>query len=211
MSSSNGTSARGFRNGNNGSNSGGKGRSTVKITPDEAKYSQEEFLNPESDDKGMWVSLVCRCTPLIQRDLQVIRDAKRFPYQTIPDILRHAVIRHIQWCHQLEENMPKHFLAGLNAVNEVIRDAEMMSSIQQTFTRLDNMIQTYLAAGDEVEGVRLLTSARSQMVKIPDCRWKQQFLAEFTAKYTRYLSPGAGVEGGPVTRTNVVPMRASGF
>jgi hypothetical protein len=184
----------------------GKGGS-VPFSAEDFKYSLEEFLSSGHDDHGQSVRLFFRCPPQLERALEVILHARAFPYATVTDIIRHGVIRHAEWLHRLEPAMPRHFLSGLNAINEICRDAEMLSNIQQTFSKVDALIEGYLAKGEILEAQRLLSSARGQMAKLPDSRWKREFTERFTRKYARHITGGAGAGAG-VGMGNETPATA---
>ena len=159
--------------------------------PESFKYSLDEFLTSGHDDHGQSVRLFFRCPPALERVLEVLRDSHRFPYSTIPDIIRHGVIRHAEWLHRLEPDMPRHFLSGLHAIDEVCRDTEMLTKLQQTFAKVDRMVESALVRGDNTEAQRLLSVCRSQMLKLPESRWKRDFLEQFARKYARYLPTSA--------------------
>ena len=127
---------------------------------------------------------------MMERDLEIVRDSRRFPYKTVSDIVRHAVYRHIHWLHALEQEIPRHFLTGLEIVMEVMRDHELQAGMEQTFERLDRMIDSALAAQDASEAQRLLTLTRSKIAKLQDSRWRKRWLDKFSRKYSHYLQPG---------------------
>lgn len=181
----------------------------INFSDEDLRHTAEEFLCPGQDDKGVSHRLHFRVTPITERALEVLRDSKRFPYKTVSDIVRHAVMRHIAWLHLIEPTVPKHFLAGLTAVNEVVRDSEIMAAVSETFRKLDATIELHIAAGDEPEAIRVLSMARSQIVKVPDCRWKRNFLNQFSTKYAKLLSvpTGTGTSADGEGAGNVVAIR----
>ncbi len=199
----NGRSRPNNQNGSgSGSGSGRGGAVPITFTEEDFQYSVEEFLCPGQDDRGTSHRLHFRVTPVTERALEVLRDSKRFPYKTVSDIVRHAVARHVAWLHQLETTIPKHFLAGLTAVDEVVRDSEIMTAVSETFRKLDANIQAHQSVGDDAEAIRVLSMARSQIAKIPDCRWKRNFLIQFSTKYAALLSGGIG-KPSTTTTTNL--------
>ncbi len=176
--------------------------STIPFSAEDFKYRADEFLTSGHDDHGQSVRLFFRCPPALERSLEVVRDSHLFPYSTLTDIIRHAVVRHMEWLHHLESTMPRHFLGGLSAINELCRDAEMITSMQGTFTKVDGLIQSYLASGDMVEAQRLLSTTRGQLSKLPDSRWKREFTEHFSRKYSRHITSANSslpVAPGPVS------------
>lgn len=124
----------------------------------------------------------------MQRQLEVLRDSHRFPYETISDILRHAVVRHLEWLQAMEPDIPRHILNGLHAVNEVVRDSDMRIRIEETFTSLDRLILRRLDEGDRMEALRLMSVARSRITGMPESLWKSKWVESFNRKYASYLT-----------------------
>ena len=165
-----------------------KGKPVPKFTAGDFEYDINEFLCAGQDDRGNSMRLFFRCPPLMERDLEVLRDSKRFPYRTVSDIVRHAVYRHIHWLHALEREIPQHFMSGLDGVMEVTRDHEMRAGMESTFQKLDQMIDAALAVADTMEALRLMTTARNKIVKLPDTRWKKRWLEKFSRKYGHHFT-----------------------
>jgi hypothetical protein len=172
-------------------------RRTMPLTEEDLRYDFNEFLCPGSDDKGMSVRLFFRCPPQMERALEVLRDSKIWPYKTVSDIVRHAVVRHIERLHAMEPTVPRHFLSGLKAVVEVVKDAEINTMAQSTFGKMDSLIDRYVLTGDMEEAIRLMTLAKSQMNKMPNNRWKREWLKNFTKKYSRHLGAPTVDEAEP--------------
>jgi hypothetical protein len=157
----------------------------------------------------MSIRLFFRCAPILERDLEILRDSKRFPYKTVSDIIRHAVTRHVQWLHRLEEDIPRHYMIGMEAVMEVMRDAEIRGQMAATFQRLDQMVDMALGAGDGQEAMRLMTATRSKVAALPDSRWKRQWLDKFSNKYGKYFGVGV-VQSAPLPGPGTDPESDGG-
>lgn len=165
----------------------------VRFSDQEMQYKPEEFLCPGQDDHGNSVRLTFRCPPIMERDLEIIRDNRHLPYKTISDIVRHAVYRHLHWLHEMED-MPQHILTGLDMVMEVCRDAEMRSKVEETFVAMDRIIDQRLQDGEKDEAMRLMTETKQKILKMPNSRWRQNWLDRFTRKYAVYLMAPAEVQ-----------------
>lgn len=179
---------------------GGKGPVVVNFSDQEMVYKPEEFLCPGQDDHGNSVRLTFRCPPIMERELEIIRDNRHLPYKTISDIVRHAVYRHLEWLHMMEP-MPEHMISGLAMVMEVCRDAEMRSRVEETFVAMDRIIDQRLQEGDKGEALRLMTETKQKILKMPASRWKQNWLDRFERKYSQYLM---GPESTGTDDSNVI-------
>lgn len=176
----------------------GKGNgpaAVIQFSDEEMVYRAEEFICPGQDDHGNSVRLTFRCPPIMERELEIIRDNRHLPYKTTSDIVRHAVLRHVQWLHAMEQ-MPEHIVSGLAMVMEVCRDAEMRSKLEETFVAMDRIIDRNLQEGNRGEALRLMTECKQKIVKMPASRWKTTWLERFTRKYSQYLmAPEIGATG----------------
>lgn len=168
----------------------------VNFTDEELTYRDGEFLCPGQDDRGGSVRVSFRCPPVMERQLEVVRDNHRFPYKTTSDIIRHAVYRHVQWLQRMEPDMPRHILAGLDAVMEVCRDAVMRGQIEETFQQMNKLIERNLADGNKPEALRLMTVSKQKITMMPDSMWKKKWMDNFNRLYSHHLMPSSDEQTG---------------
>jgi len=186
--------ARKSKSGNHGGDDG----NVVQFSDSEMVYKPDEFLCPGQDDHGNSVRLTFRCPPIMERELEILKANRHLPYKTISDIVRHAVFRHVHWLHAMED-MPEHILSGLDMVMEVCRDAEMRSKVEETFVAMDKIIDQRLQEGDRGEAQRLMTETKQKILKMPNSRWRQNWLDRFSRKYSQYLMVSAEVQATGTT------------
>ena len=160
-----------------------------EFTHDQLAYDQRDFHNPANDNNGQSVRVVFRCPPQMERALEVIRDNKGLPYETISDVVRHAISRHLDWLHIMAPDLPKHYLVALSAIRELCQDEDMAMQTQQAFDRIQGVIDRHLAAGDTEEAMRLMSQARSKVNMCQESRWKRDWLHQFQMRYAHYLQP----------------------
>jgi len=191
-------------------NGDGDGPVVVEFSDEEMTHKPEEFLCPGQDDRGNSVRVTFRCPPIMERDLEIVRSNRHLPYKTISDVVRHAVYRHLSWLHQMEP-MPEHIISGLEMVMEVCRDAEMRSRVEETFVAMDRIIDDRLAEGDNGEALRLMTETKQKILKMPQSRWRQNWLNRFSRKYAGYLMAPVVEAATGTTDNNVInfPMEKS--
>jgi hypothetical protein len=186
--------------GGSGGSGGNCGTVDCGFTEQQLQYDLDEWLVHGRDDHGSSARMSCNVPPHIERELDVILQSRRFPYRTMSDIMRHALVRHQQWLHELESEMPKHILGAMEAVVEVTRDTEMRTRLSDTFASLNRQIEQALGDGDVVEAMRVMTLAKAKVRAVPDTRWRKNWLEQFSRKYGNYLTPGAAV--GEATGTD---------
>ena len=154
----------------------------------DGKYNPDEFIVPAQDTKGHSVRETVRVSNELQRDIQIIIESRKFPYKTSGDLLRHAVTRHLEWLHRVEEGYPKHLLSAHQAQLDVMREEEMRLAAHLVFKKLHDQVEAYLASGEPGEARRIAATVRSRLAGVADSAWKRRFEARFLRQYTLLLN-----------------------
>jgi len=160
--------------------------------PQPSGYNIDEFLQPAADERGHSVRETVRVSPELERELDVIVQSRVFPYRTRGDVMRHALIRHLDWLHILEPGFPKHLIAAHMAQMDLLREEEMRLASHQVFKRLQEMVEGYLAAGEVGEARRVAAMVRSRLDGVADSAWKRRFEARFLRQYRSLLDGEPG-------------------
>ncbi len=150
-------------------------------------YTFEEFVIPAQDEKGHSIRENIRVSAEIERDIDVIIQGRKFPYKTRGDLMRHAVVRHLEWLHHLEPEYPKHLLSAYQAQMDVMREEEMRLNAHNVFKKLHDQVEAYLAAGEPGEARRVAATVRSRLAGVADSAWKRRFESRFLRQYTALL------------------------
>jgi hypothetical protein len=153
----------------------------------EHRYQFDRFIVPASDHRGHSVERLLRIQPGLDRQLQVIVQSQKFPYRTWQEAARHGILRHVRYCRQIEPELPMHWVAGVEASDEVIRDDEFRSLTEEVFIKLEARVHEHLERGDLREVQRLLSLIFFKIDKVADCAWKRRFQARFSQQYKGYL------------------------
>jgi len=115
-----------------------------------------QFVVPSSDSKGKSAQVQFRAQPGHMRQAEILLQSRAFPwYRTLSDMLRHALLRHIIYLESLEPN-PDSMLWKLIAMDEVLKDQEIDSAFDKTFSVLDESIRRHMNAGDEDRARKLI-------------------------------------------------------
>lgn len=159
-----------------------------QIVDDKGNYSFEEFIVTAQDDKGHSVRETVRISSELERDIDVIVQGRKFPYQTRGDLMRHAIVRHLEWLHKLEPGFPKHLLSAYQAQQDVMREEEMRLSAHNVFKKLHDQVEAYLASGEPGEARRVAATVRARLAGTEDSAWKRRFESRFLRQYTALLN-----------------------
>ncbi len=149
------------------------------------KENNEEYHIPASDTKGHSARQHFRCIPAMSRMVEQVVQAKKFPYRTKGDLLRHALHRHMNWLNK-QEPMPS--IGGqVAAILEIMRDEEMNNDFSLVFAKLDDRINHHLQAGDKNEAVRLILIIKGHIGSMPDGFWKRKYEGKLEDKYGKLV------------------------
>lgn len=157
------------------------------VRPD-GTYNLEEFIIPAQDEKGHSVREVIRISAELERDIDIIVQSRKFPYKTRSDLLRHAVIKHLEWLHVLEPGFPKHLLSAHLAQMDMLKEEEMRLASHLVFKKLHDQVEAYLASGEPGEARRVAATIRSRLNGVADSAWKRRFEARFLRQYMDLLN-----------------------
>lgn len=148
-----------------------------------------EFRITATDTKGHSVRQWFRCIPAMARQVEETVQAKKFPYRTRGDLLRHALHRHMRW---LQTQGGVASMAGqVDVILELMRDEEMNNDFVSVFGKLEHRINQHLQAGSKSEAVRLVATVLRYINSMPDGHWKEKYLARVQSQW-KDLVRGAG-------------------
>lgn len=131
------------------------------------------FRVPASDAKGHSVRKYVRVMPMMAHMIDVILSSRQFPYKTEAELIRHAIMRHINW---LESIGGIESVSGVvEAASAVLKEDQMYEEYQAIFTSLRNRVHDYIDRGENQEARRLVTEMRSHFNRMPDGYWKNRY------------------------------------
>ena len=162
----------------------------------DGSYNPDEFIIPAQDERGHSVRETVRVSAELERDIDIIIQSRHFPYRTKGDLLRHAVVRHLEWLHVIEPGFPKHLLSAHLAQLDLLREEEMRVTAHQVFKRLHDQVEAYLACGEPGEARRVAATVRSRLSGVADSAWKRRFEARFLRQYGALMNGEAVMVAG---------------
>jgi len=154
----------------------------------DGSYNPDEFIIPGQDERGHSVRETIRVSSELERDIDIIVQSRHFPYKTKGDLLRHAVVRHLEWLHVLEPGFPTHLLSAHLAQLDMLREEEMSLTSHQVFKRLHDQVEAYLASGEPGEARRVAATTISRLRGVADSAWKRRFESRFLRQYAALLN-----------------------
>lgn len=127
----------------------------------------DTFVVPARDEKGAYTTIHLNIPPHMYRQLQIVVKSGRFPYLDISDLTRHSLMRHIRFCVDIRESIPKHVYTSLEALMEVCRDNELRLRVAAAFEEIDRQITGHLNRLEIPDAIRLLTILKNRVDVVP--------------------------------------------
>lgn len=140
-----------------------------------------EFLVPTSDTKGHSEKISLRVQPGLARQCDLALHAG-FPYRSIADLVRHAMVRHLHWLETVNPSMPS-VMRQVDALMEVMRDQELLNEQEEVLGALHTKIENALHTGDTTMSTRLLALAASTVDAMPNGAWRDSYRQKLIARY----------------------------
>lgn len=153
------------------------------ILDDEQLADHDNFVVPSSNEQGQTVRLSFSVPPGLARQMEIFCEGGRFPYETGADLLRHALARHLEFLVRCEPSYPRHFIAGLRAMQKAMNDDDFRQKLEETFTRLKGKITEHLDAGRGGEAVKLAAEMRRLMNRVEQTHWRDEWQKRFQEEF----------------------------
>ena len=170
---------------------------SLELSNHELKYSEEEWDQPSCDTQGHFERISVRVPPQVASELGLILEHFRTlsGYRTIHDVVRHALIRHIAFVHEIEPTIKRTYLGALQAMQLVLVEDRPRAETEALFRALEQRVDGYIEKGDRGEATRLIYEVKRRIDNTPDTPWKRRWLERYRTRYAHYLAGGAVPEG----------------
>lgn len=173
-------------------NPGGPGmiRLSRLLPPQQSKYDPEEFIISSTDSKGHNEKFWFRAPGGLDRQIQIVMAAHKFPYKTPSDLLRHALVRHLHWLTTLEPDICS-VMGQVQVVIDICREEQYQQDFNEVFDAVGSTIQRYLSGGHTGEALRTVARCRDTFMDMPEGFWRDQYMNELMKRFG-YLLEGDG-------------------
>jgi hypothetical protein len=141
----------------------------------------ENFIIPVKDAKGHDAKMWFRCQPGMVRQMDIVLRSRKFPYRTQSDIIRHAVVRHLEWLETLEE-IPS-VMREVDIIMDILRDDQFHHDFGEMFNILQQRVSSHISTGATSEAKRVLAGIAERVKRMPDGYWKERYEKEIKSRF----------------------------
>jgi hypothetical protein len=163
------------------------------------KYDPSHFLVPAQDHKGHSVREWFRVSPTIDHEIDAVVTSKKFPFRTKGDLIRWGVYEAVKRLEKMED-IPNSMINVAEIIIEQSRHAEMWGKFRSSLDALEHAVKSYVDTGNEAEALKLLSRVRTEVLKIPEDVWREQYVGEMDKRFghiwKRNKSKAVSLAGG---------------
>lgn len=139
------------------------------------KYDPKDWIVPGQDHNGNSVREWFRCQPTMDREIEVILTARKFPFRVKGDLLRWAVWEGIKKLNRMED-IPTSMFNVAEIMIKTSREAEMWHKFRTSIEVTKKAVQDYVDTGNEEEALKLLSAIKAEVIKIEEDVWRRNYL-----------------------------------
>lgn len=148
---------------------------------------RDEWLVGATDTKGHSVRQWFRCQPGLDNQLESLLASKRFPYRTKGDILRHAVITHLEWLQHMEPDLPS-TIRQVQLISDLVREDEFRQEMDEIFTRVGGRVNHHVSLGQLPDARILIVKLKSAIKGMPDGPWRDRYMERYKSQFASYIT-----------------------
>lgn len=172
----------------------GKRSSTAK--PKHQPDTWSDYIHPAHDANGNSVRLQFRVMPSVEAQINTIVLSRLFPYRRNGDLVRDAIMRHLEFLHKKKTIHPNN-LKQIMLIEEVIREEEFLQEFSMVFLPLERTVNAHLASQQIGEARRCVASVKNKIEAFEDGAMKKKWLKALLDKFGHLLQvKGAKLRGG---------------
>ncbi len=152
-------------------------------------FDPAEFITPSSDSKGHSVAFHFRAAGSTDRGIKQVVASRRFPYITTSDLIRHAIMRHLDWLTQIAD-LPqvRSTIAMMKLEHDHIRREIEEQAMEEHFKLVQQNIQNLTTkAGGMNEARRAVSRALSIVRQMPEGFYRDRHLVRLESEFSHIM------------------------
>jgi hypothetical protein len=143
------------------------------------------FRVPAKDGKGHDERIWVRIQPGHIQAMEAFVQSRKFPYRSIPELVRHAIFRHLHWLNNLG---PVRSVTGaVDAILALLREDEFMAEFKQVLETMDARVYLHLNQGETNQARRIVLETLRHVKDMPEGFWKDKYVKTIEEKFSQLL------------------------
>lgn len=155
----------------------GSGTGTRTETYDPSHYSV-----PGQDHKGHSVRIWCRVQPSIDHEIEAIVQSRNWPFRTKGDFARWAIWEGVKRLEKMAP-VPGSMIVVAETILESCKVSSQWLKFKNSIDATESTVRALLDSGNEYEALKLLSGLRTQVLKLEEASWREQWIGEFDKRF----------------------------
>lgn len=154
-----------------------------------------DYIRVAHDANGNSVRLQFRVMPSVEQQINTIVLSRQFPYRRNGDLMRDAVMRHLEFLHKKKLIHPNN-LKQIILVEEIIKEEEFQQEFTTVFMSLERVVNNYTSSQQVGEARRVVAATKNRFEAMEDGAMKRRWLKALMDKFGHLLNVrGAKLRG----------------
>lgn len=145
-------------------------------------YDPGHYIVPGQDHKGHSVRVWCRVRPDVDHEIDAIVTSHNWPFRVKGDFIRWAIWEGVKNI-QKQRPVPGSMIVVAETIMETCRSTELWLKFKTSIEMADSTVRSFMDAGNEQEALKLLSRLRSEVLKLEEAQWREQYLKEFDKRF----------------------------
>lgn len=145
-------------------------------------YDPTYFVVPARDHQGHSVRVWCNVPPSIDHEMNVIMATHNWPFRVKGDLFRWALWEGVQRLEKMAP-VPGSMIVVAETLVETCRATEHWLAFKTSVDKTEATVKALMDSGNEQEAIKLLSSLRTQVLKLEEASWRDQWMGEFDKRF----------------------------
>lgn len=146
------------------------------------QYDPSHFIIPARDHQGHSTRLWCNVQPSVDHEINVIMASKNWPFKLKGDFVRWSVWEGVKRIEKMKP-VPGSMIVVAETIQESCRAAMQWLAFKTSVDSTDSTVKALMDSGNETEALKLLSNLRTQVMKLEEASWREQWMGEFNKRF----------------------------
>ena len=145
-------------------------------------YDPSHFVVPGQDHKGHSARLWCRVQPSCDHEIEAIVQSHNWPFKTKGDFCRWAIWEGVKRIEKMAP-VPGSMIVVAETIMESCKAHQQWLKFKSSVDATEETVRALIDSGNEEEALKLLSTLRTQVMKLEEASWREQWLHEWDKRF----------------------------
>jgi hypothetical protein len=145
-------------------------------------YDPSHYIVPGQDHKGHSVRVWCRVQPSVDHEIEAIVQSHNWPFRVKGDFVRWAIWEGVKRIQKMKP-VPGSMIVVAETIMESCKAADQWLKFKTSVETTETTVRNLLDSGNEEEALKLLSQLRTNVLKLEEASWREQWLMEWNKRF----------------------------